>query len=86
MTNNSKAKVGLVAFSTRANAIKSLEHENFDAVNFGDPDGGTNLHDGLLKAQDMLNTQCTIPEAKKYVVVMSDGQPTFFIGDNDEVL
>lgn len=44
---------------------------------FGSPNGGTNLQAGLRKANELLSSIADA-DAKKYVVVISDGQPTFY--------
>ena len=51
---------------------------------FGSPIGGTNLQAGLMKAKELLDTIPDEPDEKayKYVVVISDGQPTFYYDDN----
>lgn len=44
---------------------------------FGSPIGGTNLQAGLIKANELLSSVAD-EKARKYVVVISDGQPTFY--------
>ena len=39
---------------------------------------GTNVHDGLIKANSLLSGST----AKKIVILLSDGEPTYFIGTN----
>ena len=48
---------------------------------FGSPIGGTNLQAGLIKANELLSSVAD-EKARKYVVVISDGQPTFYYKDN----
>ena len=48
---------------------------------FGSPNGGTNLQAGLRKANELLSSIADA-DAKKYVVVISDGKPTFYYADN----
>lgn len=48
---------------------------------FGSPIGGTNLQAGLIKANELLSSVAD-EKAQKYVVVISDGQPTFYYKDN----
>ena len=81
------AQIALVGFSgnnrgdTPYNDAKSLRefaNTNLDSTDFGSANGGTNLQAGLLKANELLS-DTSIPEnAVKYVVVISDGQPTFY--------
>jgi len=74
------AKVALVTFAKTATKDRDFKHEGFVDSNFGKPNEGTNLHDGLVKAGEYFST---IPKedkatALKYVVVMSDGKPTYY--------
>ena len=48
---------------------------------FGSPIGGTNLQAGLIKANELLSSVAD-EKAQKYVVVISDGQPTFYYKDD----
>ena len=79
-TGLKNAKVALVTFAKKATKDRDFKHEGFVDSNFGRPNEGTNLHDGLVKAGEYFST---IPEedkatALKYVVVMSDGKPTYY--------
>ena len=74
------AKVALVTFAKTATKNRDFKHEGLATSDFGRPNEGTNLHDGLVKAGEYFST---IPEedkatALKYVVVMSDGKPTYY--------
>lgn len=82
-----KSKLALVTFSTSANTTRGFDHKDFEYQNnnfqnlFGKANGGTNLQAGLLEAKNLLenNIQTEDKEtALKYVVVMSDGEPTFY--------
>ena len=88
------AQIALVAFSGNsshyagtdsvyddAEVLRNFENANLEDASFSSPKGGTNLQAGLLKAKDLLDT---IPDEKayKYVVVISDGQPTFYYDVN----
>lgn len=81
------SKLALVTFSTSANTTRGFDHKDFEYQNnnfqnlFGKAKGGTNLQAGLLEAKNLLenNIQTEDKEtALKYVVVMSDGEPTFY--------
>ena len=79
-TGLKNAKVALVTFAKKATKDRDFKHEGFVDSNFGRPNEGTNLHDGLVKAGEYFST---IPDedkatALKYVVVMSDGKPTYY--------
>ena len=85
------AQIALVGFSGNnrgdtpyndAKTLREFANKNLDDANFGSANGGTNLQAGLLKANELLS-DTSIPEnAVKYVVVISDGQPTFYY-DNE---
>ena len=79
------AQIGLVTFAKTASVAKdfnsNLENDLSDA-NFGNPDGGTNLHAGLIEANRLLSDSSIPENAKKYVVIISDGEPTLYIDDN----
>ena len=79
-TGLKNSKIALVTFAKKATKDRDFKHEGFVDSNFGRPNEGTNLHDGLVKAGEYFST---IPEedkatALKYVVVMSDGKPTYY--------
>ena len=81
------AQIALVGFSGNnrgdtpyndAKTLREFANTNLDSTDFGSANGGTNLQAGLLKANELLS-DTSIPEnAVKYVVVISDGQPTFY--------
>lgn len=83
------AQIALVTFSGNKNdgayndatAVRGFANANLDNEDFGSPYGGTNLHAGLLEAQTLLDA-ITDEDAYKYVVVISDGQPTFYYDNN----
>ena len=82
-----KSKIALVTFDTSATKSRGFEHSYLGTETnksiFGSAGGGTNLHDGLVKAQEYLSTGISAEDkeiAKKYVVVMSDGEPTYYNG------
>ena len=76
------AQIALVGFSNDAKPLREFANTNLDSTDFGSANGGTNLQAGLLKANELLS-DTSIPEnAVKYVVVISDGQPTYYY-DNE---
>ena len=76
------AQIALVGFSNDAKPLREFANKNLDDAKFGSANGGTNLQAGLLKANELLS-DISIPEnAVKYVVVISDGQPTYYY-DNE---
>ena len=82
LTNIPNAKLGLVTFAKEASLARGFENANFEDVNnkslFGSANGGTNLDAGLQKAQKLFQDTQIEDNALKYVVVMSDGEPTYY--------
>lgn len=90
LANIPTAKLGLVVFSGRAKITREFESKNFASTvdRYGNDslfeyaDGGTNIHAGLLKAKELFNKaekNGDLEEnALKYVVLLSDGEPTFY--------
>ena len=86
----STAHIGLVTFSDDADVVRdfsdsTVSNSNFESVNFGSASGATNLHSGLLKANELLSGEDVPENANKYIVVISDGQPTYYIGSDDDI-
>ena len=92
LANIPTAKLGLVAFSSRAKITREFESKNFASTvdGYGNDslfeyaDGGTNIQAGLLKAKEMFDKaekNGNLEEnALKYVVLLSDGKPTYYNG------
>ena len=82
LTNIPNAKLGLVTFAKEASLARGFENANFEDVNnkslFGSANGGTNLDAGLQEAQKLFQDTQIEDNALKYVVVMSDGEPTYY--------
>lgn len=86
------AKIALVTFSgskgwgdnayNDAKKLRDFAKADFSNVNFGYPDGGTNLYAGLYEANKLLTSDKVPKDAIKYVVVISDGEPTYYYDDN----
>ena len=89
------ANIALVAFSGNdgrdgrndtafndATVLRTFSNTNLDSTDFGSANGGTNLQAGLYEANKLLNNSSIPSDAYKYVVVISDGQPTFYY-DNE---
>ena len=95
-TNIPTANIALVAFSGNKSGFgytdsdyndaevvrgfKTGSEATLDDANFGSPNGGTNLEAGLYEANKLLEEAPA--DAYKYVVVISDGQPTFYYDEN----
>ena len=67
-----------------ASVERGFATADFSDVNFGSADGGTNLGEGLNKALGLFTDNSNpLPEnAKKYVVVIGDGRPTYYSDAN----
>lgn len=82
LTNIPNAKLGLVTFAKEASLARDFKNANFEDVNnkslFGSANGGTNLDAGLQRAQKLFQDTKIDDKALKYVVVMSDGEPTYY--------
>lgn len=84
MKSVSNLKIGIVAYSTNATINPGTYQDGFlddsdtlhNIVNGLRVDGGTNTGEGLRKAEYMLKNGET--DAKKTIVFMSDGEPTFY--------
>lgn len=77
-------KMGIVTYSTQSKIettkyskngmVSSKEKDNLKAIIKGmTPDGGTNIGDGLRTGMSLFSTNAS---TKKYLVFMSDGEPT----------
>ena len=89
-----KANIAVVTFGTTAKTTQGFINSNLKSTSddtlFGyaptnrwDENGATNLHAGLEKAKTLLSSDKIKKDAKKYVIVISDGAPTKYgvIGD-----
>ena len=86
------AKIALVTFSgskgwgdnayNDTEKLRDFAKADFSNVNFGTPNGGTNLYAGLYEANKLLTSDKVPKDAIKYVVVISDGEPTYYYDDN----
>ena len=89
------AKIALVTFADKdgflgifdnayndAEVLRNFDNKDFSNVNFGTPNGGTNLYAGLYEANKLLTSKKVPKDAIKYVVVISDGEPTYYYDDN----
>ena len=65
-----------------AEVLRNFAKADFSNVNFGTPNGGTNLQAGLYEANELLTSSSVKKDAIKYVVVISDGEPTLYYDDN----
>jgi uncharacterized protein YegL len=71
--------LSLVTFSDSAENATAFSKNQFVASNFNYPYGMTDLGGAINKAQAALNT-ISNPNAQKYIVVISDGEPNHYNG------
>ena len=88
------AKIALVTFADEdvlgifdnayndATVLRNFDNKDFSNVKFGTPNGGTNLHAGLYEANKLLTASNVKKDAIKYVVVISDGEPTLYYDED----
>ena len=89
------AKIALVTFADEdgflgifdnayndATVLRDFDNKDFSNVKFGKPKGGTNLHAGLYEANKLLTASNVKKDAIKYVVVISDGEPTLYYDED----
>ena len=98
-TSGSDRYLAVVNFDTYANAFefgrdktswldvsngtnRQTAKNRFDNLSAG---GGTNLEQGLTKAKDLLNnnTVKSIAKENKFVIVLTDGEPTFYSAEKN---
>ncbi len=84
---DAKVKVAVVQFNRVANSdgFHDLVSE-YDAIHeqfVMKYSGGTNMHAGLLKAKELLEADSSIPNSRKYFVLVSDGDTYLFCPDGD---
>ena len=65
-----------------ATVVRNFQNTDFKDVEFGSAIGSTNLGEGLNKALNLFNNTTIPSDAFKYVVVLSDGKPTFYTNSN----
>ncbi|MDS0525683.1 VWA domain-containing protein [Clostridium sp. SHJSY1] len=71
------ASTGNATLLSKINSYKRSTYDSYgNKTNDGNIEGGTNTGDGIRYALNMLNNGST---AKKFVVLMSDGEPTFYM-------
>lgn len=70
------------SLTNNANSLKEIVNNIVDTIyvtpNYNGE--GTNVHAGLIKANSLLST--SKQGTKKIVILLSDGEPTFYIGSN----
>ncbi len=66
----------VLTHNSKNNSVFVSDTKSIDDLKFGNHNGGTNIYAGLHKANEILNS--IQEDAYKYVVVISDGTPTFY--------
>lgn len=91
LTANNNIKMGIVTYSNNvldqcsSTSLSSDATELINLVNNipSSGSGGTNIHAGLIKANELLAN--TPSDTQKTIIVLSDGEPTRFIGTNNNI-
>jgi len=67
-----------------ASVVRDFANSDFSSIDFDDysPNGGTNLEAGLREAKILLDGDNVPDDAIKYVVVIGDGEPTYYYDSN----
>ena len=65
-----------------AEVRREFASSNLNNVNFGSAEGGTNVEAGLREARILLSNTSIPSNAAKFVVLVGDGEPTFYYDDN----
>lgn len=80
-------KVGVVEFNRTAHPSEVLDlatqYDQVEQLFTKHTSGGTNMHAGLLAAQEMLDSETSIPADRKYMVLVSDGSTYLYCPDGD---
>lgn len=74
---NAKVKVGVVIFNKEAHASEffdlATEYDKIETAIKDPQSGGTNTHAGLLAGIDMLESDTSVSDDRKYLIFVSDG-------------
>lgn len=74
---NAKVKVGVVIFNSEAHASEffdlATEYDKIESAIKTDISSGTNTHAGLLAGIDMLESDTSVSDDRKYLIFVSDG-------------
>lgn len=72
----SNAQLALVSFSDEAKIIRNFSNSNFNNIKYPNPDGLTNLSDGIDTAKSLLEEKRKVNEdSKLYMIILTDGYP-----------
>lgn len=77
LKNVEGANIALVTFANNAKVAREFDNKELKNVDFNEPNGGTNMAKGLQEAFTLLNN-VKEENAKKFVILMSDGEPQVY--------
>ena len=94
--DGTKIKIAIVVFkgdSQVKQELTELSGDNVDAMKAlitegytTPPFGGSNIHDGLLKADEILKADTEVADARKYVILVTDGLTRLWTADDGTVM
>lgn len=86
-SSGAKVQVDIVEFNRTAHDHGSYDlatqYDEIEAAFKKQNSGGTNMHAGLLMAQEVLARNKSIPDSRKYMVLVSDGDSYLYCKDGD---
>lgn len=85
--SGASAKVDIIGFNRAGFEVGSYDlstqYDEIVAAFNADAHGGTNMHAGLLLAQEVLARDTSIPDDRKYMILVSDGDTYLYCPDGD---
>lgn len=87
--SSASVKVDVIGFNRTAFTYGSgsfdlsTQYEDIVQAFQQDMHGGTNMHAGLLKAEEVLAADASIPDSRKYMILVSDGDTYLYCPDGD---
>lgn len=85
--SGAKITVDIVGFNRRANDCGTFDlttqYDEIESAFTSNLSGGTNMHAGLLMAQEKLAANTSIPDSRKYMILVSDGDTYLYCKDGD---
>lgn len=86
-TSGAKVQVDIVEFNRTAHDHGSYDlatqYDEIEAAFEKQNSGGTNMHAGLLLAQEILARNTSIPDSRKYMILVSDGDSYLYCKNGD---
>lgn len=85
--SGAKVKVDIVSFNrtahNRGSFDLSTQYQEIESTFVKKESGGTNMHAGLLLAEEVLKKDSTIPDSRKYMILVSDGDTYLYCKNGD---